>query len=264
MNKKSTKKRKKKGGKKNPRVAWLIVAAGGALSVVVLLGVVWSTSGGAFFGKVGDALGGGGESRMERYAEAPPEARADLLYLSYLDSLARDDRALPREKGGVTRENVVRLVAEQAGVSREVMEEWGLLPEAEEGHGELNGIFREMYRRERVALPIEDASLWKHVREKKVNTGHILFGQTGWASGGQIDFCGVVTAANWLQPEYTAVLYREPHTGQLVHGSVKEMPTIAYYGSGRPGDNLRAVYEQYFRLGLENLKGRKPLFKGPR
>lgn len=265
MSKKSAKKKKKTGGKKNPWILWLILAIGGALSAAFLLEAVWRVRGDSFFWTTGDTLDwGGGESRMDRYAAAPQEVRGDLLYLSYLDSLARDDRALPGEGITAADENIARLVAEQAGVSRAAAAEWGLFPEPEEGHGELNAIFREMYRRGRVELPVDDASLWTHIRDRKVHTGYILFGQTDWASGGQIDFCGVVTAVNWLQPEYTAVLYRAPHTGRLVHGKVKEMPTIAYFGSGRPGDNIGAVYQQYFRQGLENLRGRKPLFKDMR
>ena len=252
------KKRKKKKKKKKPMKPWvplLILGGGGILALIVLIAAVLHSRDKS----LADLLTGTEPGRMEEFREVVGKERQDLLYLTYLDSLARNGRALP---GGnwVEIRNVIRLVAEEAGISPELATEWGFYPPDEGDHGELNEIFREMYRKKRITLPMEKASLWTHVRDRKVHPGYIAFGQTALARGDQIDFCGVLTAVNWLQPEYTVVLYRDPRTRRLVHGDVKEMPQIAYFGSGRPGNDLGSVYQRHLRLGLENLKNRKPLF----
>lgn len=257
----TTKKKRKKKKKKpiNPRIAWLVVVVGGLLSLIVLLEAIFRARDSSLV----EWLSGGEESRMAEFAEVAGTERLNLLYLTYLDSLARYGRLLPDEDEK-ERRNVVHLLMERAGIPQESAEKWGLHPPAEEGHGELNVIFREMYRKGRIALPMEGASLWTHVRDRKVHPGYIAFGKTIRARGDQIDFCAVVTAVNWLQPEYTAVLYRHPRTGDLVHGSVKEMPQIAYYGSGRPGNDLAEVYNRRLRTGLNNMRDKRPLFPSSR
>jgi len=256
---KKKRKRKKKKKQMKPWVPLLILGLGGGMALIVLIEAILHSRDKSLV----DLFTGSEPGRMEEFREVVGTERQDLLYLTYLDSLARYGRLLPDEDGEEDR-NIAQLVLERAGVPREVAEEWGLYPVPEEGHGELNIIFREMYRKRRIALPMDGASLWTHVRDRKVHPGYIAFGKIALSRGDQVDFCGVLTAVNWLQPEYTVVLYRDPRTGKLVHGDVKDMPEIAYFGSGRLGSDLGEVYKEHLRRGLNNLRDKKPLFPSSR
>lgn len=245
--------------KRRRRPGWPVwLAAGGvlALSAGLLLTALLRSD-------PEDPASGSGAtpSRMEPYASLAGEVRLDLLYLTYLDSLARHGRAVPPGGAAANGLRLVHRVVAAAGIDTATVREWGLLPPPEPGHGELNVLFREMYRRGRVALPADGASLWTHVREREVHPGYLVFGRTATAASDQIDFCGILTAVNWLQPEYSMVLYHDPRSGRTVHGSVKEMPTISYYGGGRPGSDLADVYQEHIRLAGQ--WGRKPLYPGP-
>ncbi|MFH1572190.1 MAG: hypothetical protein ABIL09_29640 [Gemmatimonadota bacterium] len=195
--------------------------------------------------------------RMAPFRDAPEAIRADLLYLSYLDSLARYGRAVPPDSPD-RNPNLGRLVARCAGVAPREIESWGLSPAPEPGQGELSSVFRELNRRQRLVLPVGDAALWTHLSEGDVGAGYVIFGQTETAPERQVDFCALVTAANRFQPEYSAVLYRDPASGELVHGNAKALPHIAYLGSGRPGRDLARVYHEYFRL--RDQRQTRPLF----
>jgi hypothetical protein len=195
-------------------------------------------------------------TRMDAFESVPAGARADLLYLSYLDSLARDDRALPAL---VDDEALLapQLVA-RAGVDRRRAEAWGLVPADEPDQGPLNELFRELNRRGRVILPLYGEALWTHLRERKLHSGYLVFGQTAAAGASETDLCAVITAANSIQPEYSALIYRDPATGQLVHGAFGDMPQFAYIGGARLGDDIPAVYREYFQM--RDARDRKPLY----
>ena len=195
--------------------------------------------------------------RMAPFADAPPEVRDDLLYLSYVDSLARDGRAMPAARGEGDG-NIARMLVSQAGVSTERAAAWGLYPEPQSEQANLNAIYRQMHGLGRIILPEEDAALWTHLHRRKVRIGYLVFGQTPRAGPRQVDFCGVVTVANPLAPDLSALLYRDPRTGDLVHGSVGDMPKISYLGGGRLGDDLKAVYREYFQRA--DNRGRRPLY----
>jgi len=196
--------------------------------------------------------------RMAPFAEVPPVVRDDLLYLTFIDSLARDDRALPPYREGDRDRNVARMLAAQAGVSQERATQWGLYPSPQPERGEISSIYREMHGLGRIILPSEDAALWTHLHERKVRIGYLVFGQTPRAAPRQVDFCGVVTVANPLAPNLSALMYRSPATGRLLHGSVGDMPKISYLGGGRLGDDFKAVYREYFQRA--DNRGRKPLY----
>lgn len=197
------------------------------------------------------------EPRMARFPDVPPAVRDDLLYLSFVDSLARDGRALPGDPGEQY-PNVARALVAQAGVSSETAASWGLCPNPQPGVGELSALYRELHQLGRIILPSEDAALWTHLQRRKVRIGYLVFGQTRAAAERQVDFCGVVTVANPLAPNLSALVYRDPATGDLVHGSVKDMPQISYLGAGRPGNRLAAVHREYFQRA--DNRGRKPLY----
>jgi len=217
----------------------------GALVLILVAGIAYML------------LSGNGGARMDPFREAPETVRADLLFLSYLDSLARDQRACPREYAA-RQYSIGRLTAARAGLSAKVARGWGLYPEAEAGQGELSTLFRELHRRHRLVLPEGDAALWTHIRERQVHVGYLVFGKTPAAAQNQVDFCALITAANRIQPEYSSLLYRHPRTGDLVHGDVDGLPKLAYLGAGRLGDDLAGVYHRYFRLADQ--RDKQPLF----
>ena len=195
------------------------------------------------------------EARMAPFAAAPKALRSDLLYLSYLDSLAREDRATPSVLEG--RDLLPRMVAQVAGVPTSDITEWGLHPPVEAEYDSLSRLFRELHRRGRLILPIDDAALWTHIRERQLHPGYLVFGRTPAVTEG-IDFCAILTAVNIAQPEYSILLYRDPVTGRLLHGRLQDLPHIAYLGGGRLGSDLSRVYMDWFRL--QDQRGKKPLF----
>jgi hypothetical protein len=60
---------------------------------------------------------------MSPFDEAPASVHDDLLYLTYIDSLARDDRAVPTGvmEGGLLAQQLVLL----SGTPRRTAREWG-------------------------------------------------------------------------------------------------------------------------------------------
>jgi hypothetical protein len=47
----------------------------------------------------------------------------------------------------------------------------GLFPRAEEGHGPLNELFRELNRGGRIILPLYEAALGTHLKERRLHPG---------------------------------------------------------------------------------------------
>jgi len=194
--------------------------------------------------------------RMAPYPGAPAAVRDDLLYLTYVDSLAREPRGIPE---GLPEEGLLaRQLVTLSGVPRHTARDWGLIPKAEEDHGPLNELFRELNRRGRVILPLYGASLGSHLKERKLHPGYLVFGQTAAAGPNEADFCAVLTAVYSIQPKYSVLIYRDPESGHLVHGSFKDMPTIGYLGGGRLGDDIPKVYREY--LQSRDARNRKPLY----
>jgi hypothetical protein len=239
--------------------AWLVTVVGVA-SLVLLTEAGFQVMGSSLFSLLGRVVGlSAPQSRMAALGPTPAADRADLLYLSYLDSLARDGRGLPWVGPGEGAITLPQLLLDRAGIGREKAAAWGLYPDDEPDHGPLNGLFRELHRRGQIALPMQGASLWDHVRDREIHPGYLVFGRTGREPrADHIDFCGVMTIVNWLQPGHSALIYRDPASRRLEHTSVASMPTIAYYGSGRIGDNLAVTYMQHFRLA--DHRGEEPLY----
>lgn len=220
----------------------------GAPGLLAGIGLLWG----------GFALSTGEEGdRMSPFDEAPASVHDDLLYLTYIDSLARDDRAVPIGvmEGGLLAQQLVLL----SGTPRRTAREWGLFPRAEEGHGPLNELFRELNRGGRIILPLYEAALGTHLKERRLHPGYLVFGQTSRAGPNEADFCAVLTAVNSIQPEFSALIYRDPKSGLLVHGSYDDMPDFGYLGGGRLGDDIPAVYREYFQY--RDARGRKALYK---
>jgi hypothetical protein len=240
---------------------WALVGTA-VVSVLFLIEASLQAFGTSMLDGAAKVLGRSGRaSRMDAFRGAPAGVRDDLLYLSFLDSLARDGRALPRLPGADPQITLPRELAAAAGLTAETQAAWGLRPPDEPDHGPRNELFRELHRRGNIILPMQGASLWDHVREREVHPGFVIFGcRSPGPRQGRIDFCGVLSVVNWLQPQHSAIIYRDPRTGEVRHTSVEAMPTISYYGSGRVGDSLPMTYMQYFRLtdhrGQKSLYGR--------
>jgi hypothetical protein len=219
-----------------------------ALGILAGVGLLW----GLFALSTAD-----GGDRMSPFGEAPSSVHDDLLYLTYIDSLARDDRAVPT--GVVEEELLAQQLVLLSGTPRRTAEAWGLFPRSEEGQGPLNELFRELNRGGRIILPLYGAALGTHLKERRLHPGYLVFGQTSRAGPNEADFCGVLTAVNSIQPEFSALIYRDPDTGRLVHGSYEDMPDFGYLGGGRLGDDIPAVYREYFQYRAA--RGRKALYK---
>lgn len=245
--------RKKTSTRPRKRSAKRRKSTGVVERVVLALAVTMVT--GAVLAAVFHLVTHNGRPRMAPFAEAPAHLRSDLLYLSYLDSLAREHRATPAVLSGDGL--LARRVAHAAGVPTTDMTEWGLNAPAEPGFDPLSAMFREFHRRGRLVLPVDDAALWTHLRDRRVHPGFLVFGRSPAIARG-IDFCAIVTATNIAQPQYSLLLYRDPATGRLVHGTLQDLPQIAYFGSGRPGTDLADVYRTWFRL--QDQRDKKPLF----
>lgn len=225
------------------------------LRVIGLAAIIALTGTGLIWGILQLSLGQS-DDRMAPFQQAPVAVHDDLLYLSYIDSLAREDRALP---GAMTTTHLLaqQLVA-RAGVSQQTATTWGLYPKPEEGHGLLNRLFRELNRRGRIILPLYGAALGTHLKERRLHPGYLVFGQTPRAGPNEADLCAVLTAVNSIQPEYSVLIYRDPDSGQLVHGKFDDMPSFGYLGGGRLGDDIPAVYREYFQF--RDARDRKPLY----
>jgi len=201
------------------------------------------------------------KTRMSSYEGLPSTIYHDLQYLTYIDSLAREDRALP-DNGNSEGKNIARLIFGKTGVPITVLNEWGITDSAG-----LNDFFRDMYERDRLLLPRENVSLYKDIKDKRIFPGMILFGQTlPYKEDEGVDFCAVFSSVNWFQPDFSTIIYFLPDSEsasgrarKIIHGSLKEMPDIAYFGCGIPGYNMDKVYTRYIRLARQ--KSRKPLYR---
>ena len=69
----------------------------------------------------------------------------------------------------------------------------------------------------------------------------------------------MLPAVNSIQPEFSALIYRDPKSGLLVHGSYDDMPDFGYLRGGRLGDDIPAVYREYFQY--RDARGRKALYE---
>jgi len=206
-----------------------MVSAG--LVLVALIGFAWQS--GVLTALVGHLLS---SSRMDDFADAPAEVRDDLLYLTYLDSLRRDDLAVPDTAAA----NVVRLVMERAGIAPEVTVAWGLAPE------DLNALYARAQEMGRLRRP-DRRGLLKLVRDRELHPGYVILAQRyPYSHDGTIDFCGILTRANIMAARSSKMLYYDQ--GRMVHGDLGNVPRIAYFGAVVPGDDLVRVYGEYLRL----------------
>ena len=229
---KKKKVRRKRRKKINPWIPRLVLGVSTVLVLVVLLEIVFLARESSFFGYVADLLT---SHRMEDYENIASPTYEDLLYLTYLDSLSRDEMALPIEKGG----NMPRLVFAQAGLPEEILDSWGFI------HTDLRQLYEEMERRGRLKLSGQ-WGLLKLIKEGEIHMGYIVLAQLHpYTDLDRIDFCGVLTRVNRFNPRVSTVLYR--HQGRLVHGKLGEVPRFAYFGSVVPGHDLAGVYRQYLR-----------------
>ncbi|MFC1564700.1 hypothetical protein ACFL6G_07165 [candidate division KSB1 bacterium] len=184
-------------------------------------------------------------TRMERYEDQPSSVYNDLIYLSYIDSLA--DKAFHVPQRQADEKNIVRLILETAGVTQNKIIEWGV-PES----GSLNELFINMYDNERIILPREGLPLYFEVREGVIQMGYIIFGRTGRdVESNEINFCAIVTSFSKLWPERSKIIYCIYGNGdenpEIVHCFLENIPEIVYLGCGVPGDDLKAVYQNIIR-----------------
>jgi len=174
--------------------------------------------------------------RMTPFQQAAAAVHDDLLYLSYIDSLARENRALPGAMAAT--DLLAQQLVTQAVISQQTATTWGLYPKPEEGHGPFNRLFRKLNRRGRVILPLYGAALGTHLKERRLPPGYLVFGQTPRAGTNEANLCAVLTAVNSIQPQCSVLIYRDPDSGQLVHGKFGDMPSFGYLGGGRLGDDI--------------------------
>ncbi len=119
-------------------ISGAVPIASAALVLVALVGFVWQSGVlSALYSHLFIS------SRMDDYADAPPAVRDDLLYLTYLDSLWRDELAVP----DTAAPNVARVVVECAGIPPQVAARWGLAPE------DLTALFRGADKLDRLRRP---------------------------------------------------------------------------------------------------------------
>jgi len=191
-------------------------------------------------------------TRMAAYNDLPSNIYNDLQYLTYIDSLARENRAVPGENVP-TDKNLAQIIMENAGVPKTVLIEWGITESLS-----LTELYQDMYKRGRLLLPREGVSLYQDIKDKRISPGMIIFGQTlPYREDDPISFCGIFSSVNWFQPDYSTVIYSTAGN-EILHGPLKGIPDIAYYGCGIPGYNLDEVYTRYIRLGQQ--KNKKPLY----
>ncbi len=189
-------------------------------------------------------------TRMEKFGEQPPEVFHDLVYLSYIDSLAEhklteNTFAVPDIIPG--RKNILRLILEESGIPGGNIARWGVTRSTD-----LNELYLSLYNKKRIVLPREGLPLMFDVREGLVKTGYILFGQYEPAElEEEIDFCAIVTSVSKLWPERTKIMFFDKNkvTGktELRHIFLEHIPQIIYFGSGIPGDNLADTFEKKVR-----------------
>ncbi|MCP4724459.1 MAG: hypothetical protein GY863_05470 [bacterium] len=189
-------------------------------------------------------------TRMEQYGEQPSEVYYDLVYLSYLDSLAEvkhteAEFAVPDMPAGDR--NILRMVLEEAGIPKNKIRRWGI-PDS----NSLKDMYLEMYSKKRINLPKEGLPLMFDIREGIVKTGYVLFGRyEPFEKEGDVDFCAVVTSASKLWPERSKIMFfsldnpdRRP---EIVHCFLDRIPQITYFGCGVPGDDLAGTFEAIIR-----------------
>ena len=206
-----------------------ILSAG--LVLVALIGFAWQS--GVLPALVGHLFS---SSRMDDFADAPAEVRDDLLYLTYLDSLWRDDLAVPDTAAA----NVLRLVVERAGIAPDVAASWGCAPE------DLNALYRGALEKGRLRRP-DQRGLLKLTRDRELHPGYVILAQRyPFSHDGAIDFCGILTRVNIMAARSSKILYYDG--GRMVHGMLGEVRRIAYFGAVVPGEDLVGVYRDYIRL----------------
>ena len=206
-----------------------ILSAG--LVLVALIGFAWQS--GVLPALVGHLFS---SSRMDDFADAPAEVRDDLLYLTYLDSLWRDDLAVPDTAAA----NVAWLVLERAGIAPETAYQWGFAPE------DLNELYRRARELGRLRRP-DQRGLLKLIRDRELHPGYVILAQRPpYSHDGTIDFCGILTRISIMAARSSKILYYDE--GRMVHGMLGDVPRIAYFGAVVPGDDLAGVYRDYIRL----------------
>lgn len=202
-----------------------------ALVLVALIGLAWQS--GVLPALVGGLLS---NSRMDAYHDAPAQVRDDLLYLTYLDSLWRDDLAVPDTAAA----NVARVVVERAGVPPQVAARWGLAPES------LDDLHRRANALGRLRRP-DQRGLLKLIRDRELHPGYVILAQRyPYSHDGSVDFCGILTRVSIVAAGTSKILYYED--GRMVHGKLEDVPRMAYFGAVVPGEDLVGVYGKYLKL----------------
>lgn len=175
-------------------------------------------------------------SRMDRYGDAPAAVHDELLYLTYLDSLWRDELAVP----DTAAPNVARIVMERAGVPPGTAAEWGLAPE------DLTTLYQRASKSGRLRRP-DRRGLMKLIRDRELHPGCVILAQRyPYSHDGSIDFCGILTRTSTMAAGTSKILYYQD--GGMAHGKVADLPRIAYFGAVVPGDNLDRVYRTYLQI----------------
>jgi hypothetical protein len=197
-------------------------------------------------------------SRLDIVDDGPAEMRDALLYLTYLDSLAREDRALPR--GGKIalgdRRTIANIILEESGADAKVLRMWGYDPTLPEVRTNLTVLFRGLHRMKKLQLAREAVSLYDEIREKQIAPGYVVFGQIPPGEEvAQVNFCAVFTSVNWFDPGISSLVYfladdaGNPLSRRMIHGRLDRIPPFDYYGCGVPDDRLADIYHEYIRLG---------------
>lgn len=212
-------------------ISGLVPIAGATLVLAALIGFAWQS--GVLPVAVTSLFS---NRRMARYADAPRAVQHDLLYLTYLDSLWRDELAVPDTVAA----NVARAVVARAGVPPQVAVRWGLAPEG------LNELYERAAELGRLRRP-DHRGLLRLIRDREVRPGYVILGQRyPYTHDGVIDFCAILTRASIVTGGSSKVLYWDD--GRMVHGKLEDVPRMAYFGSVVPGDDLERVYDQYLMV----------------
>lgn len=206
-------------------------------------------------------------SRLDLVEGVSPDKRDAVLYLSYLDSLAREDRALPLE-GKIAlgdRRTMANILLEESGADIQALKFWGFDPQIPEIRTDLRVLFRALHRKNNLMLAREQVSLYDDIREKRIAPGYVVFGQI---PPGEVEvainFCAVFTSVNWFDPGVSSLLYflyeapGNPLLRTMYHGRLDRIPPFDYYGCGVPDDRLADFYREYIRE--QTWVGRKTLY----
>lgn len=178
----------------------------------------------------------GSPHRMEGYEGVAGEAREDLLYLTYIDSLRADEMAAVRTDDP----NLPRAIVRQAGVPRDTREAWGLEQESP------NDLYMHMNGQGRLLRPGK-WGLLKLIKESQLFPGYIIFGQVPPIThDGMVNFCGILTDVSRMRTRQSTVLCRLD--GKVVHTRLGELSGLVYFGAGVPGHDLAQTYGQHFLL----------------